>query len=432
MLTLRPYQETGVNDIRARFNAGDRSVLFVLPTGGGKTVIFTHIAELAAARGNRVWLLGHRVEIVRQIAGALRHFGVHCGMINSNYTPDITAPAQVASVQTLIRRFRKLEPPEIIIVDEAHHATAGSWRTIIEAFPDAIVLGVTATPIRTDGFGLGSISGGIFDAMVVGPQKQQLIEMGYLAPAVVYGPPKVRVDFSDVDIVNDDFDKEQLEKKLDEPVIIGDAVDHYKEICDGVPAVAFCVSVAHAEHVAHEFRAAGYSAYSVDGSMDDETRTRILDGLGDGTIQIVTSCDIISEGTDIPAIVCAIMLRPTMSLGLYLQQAGRPARISDGKTECILLDHVGNVERHGLPDANREWSLEGRKMDPNKKKSGTRKSIQRVAKVVQCESCGIVHEPAPECPHCGHLKGAKMRKPKQVAGKLEIITEQSFEEKKEK
>lgn len=422
MYELFEYQQNGVGEIRAAFAAGERSVLYVLPTGGGKTVVLSHIAELTTQRSKRIWVLVHRVELLRQITEALRRFGVHCGMINPNYTPDVLAPAQIASVQTLIRRFRKIEPPDLIIIDEAHHATAGSWRTIIEAFPNARILGVTATPIRTDGFGLGVESGGVFDTMIIGPQKGELIAMGFLAPAIVYGPPRKRFDLDGVEIVNNDFNHEQLEKILDQPMIIGDAVDHYSEICAGVPAVAFCVSVAHAEHVAHEFRAAGFVAYSIDGSMDDQTRTRILDGLGDGSIQVVTSCDLISEGTDIPAIECAIMLRPTMSLALYLQQAGRPARVSKGKTHCIILDHVGNVQRHGLPDANREWSLEGREVDPKKRNSKTRRTIERVAKVQQCESCGTVHEAMPECPHCGHLKGVNMRKPKQIAGKLEIIT----------
>lgn len=421
MLQLRPYQNDGVDGIRAAFADNKRAVLYVLPTGGGKTVIFTHIADKTTRKRNRVWLLVHRVELLRQITNALRHWDVHVGMINPNYTPDHTAPAQVASVQTLVRRFRKLDPPDLIIIDEAHHATAGSWRTIIDHFPNARILGVTATPIRTDGFGLGSEFGGIFDELIVGPQKSDLIEMGFLAPAVVYGPPQKRLDLSDVDVVDGEFDKEQLEKKVDEPVIIGDAVDHYMEICPGEPAVAFCVSVAHAEHVAHEFRAAGLSAYSIDGSMDDDTRTRILDGLGDGSIQVVTSCDLISEGTDIPAIVCTILLRPTLSLSLYLQQVGRAARMLPGKTECFVLDHVGNVQRHGMPDANREWTLEGRKMDPKKKRSGSSGSSDRVAKVVQCDSCGHVHESMPQCPHCGHLKGAKMRKPKQKPGRLERI-----------
>lgn len=428
MLKLRPYQNDGVDGIRAAFKAGARSVLFVLPTGGGKTVVFTHIAQKTTGNAKIVWLLVHRVELLRQITRALRGFDVHVGMINPNYTPDPSAPAQVASVQTMVRRFRNVTPPDLIIIDEAHHATAGSWRTIIDAFPAARVLGVTATPIRTDGLALGVDDGGVFETMVVGPQKQQLIDAGYLAPAIVYGPPQQRLDLSDVDVVDGDFDKSQLEKKVDEPVIIGDAVDHYAEICPGVPAVVFCVSVAHAEHVAHEFRAAGFSAYSVDGSMDDETRTRILDGLGDGSIDVVTSCDLISEGTDIPAIGCAILCRPTLSLALYLQQVGRASRMIPGKKECIILDHVGNVQRHGMPDENREWDLEGKKVN-KKKRNGSGRAVDRVAKVVQCDSCGFVHEPAPECPHCGHLKGVKMRKPKQKPGKLERIHE-VFPEKK--
>ena len=432
MMKLRPYQQTGVESIRQRYIEKDSAPLFVLPTGGGKTVIFTHIAGVASKGGKRVWILVHRVELLRQTANALRVAGIHCGMIHSMYTPDILAPVQIASVQTLVRRFKNMDAPDLIIIDEAHHATAGSWRTIIENFPKARTLGVTATPIRGDGYGLGVEFGGVFDSIVIGPQKRELIEMGFLAPSIVYGPPVNRLDLSDVEIIDGDFDQKAIEKKVDKPVIIGDAVEHYMEICPGVPAVAFCASVAHAEHVAHEFRAAGFSAYSVDGSMDDDTRSRILAGLGNGTIDVVTSCDIISEGTDIPAIVCGILLRPTMSLALYIQQVGRPARISEGKKECFILDHVGNVARHGHPDIDRVWTLEGRKYEPGKKSGSSTRTVERVGKVQQCKNCGAIHEAMLECPHCGTLKGAKERQPKQRPGKLEIINPEPIENTKKK
>ena len=160
----------------------------------------------------------------------------------------------------------------------------------------------------------------------------------------------------------------------------------------------------------------GYAAEAVDGAMDDADRKRILDGLGNGSVQVVCSCDLISEGTDIPAIACAILLRPTMSEGLYIQQVGRALRTMDGKEHAIILDHVGNVLRHGLPDMEREWSLEGR--PKGKRKTSDEPTIG----VKQCKSCFAVFAPAPQCPECGAAVEMQGRKIEHVDGELTEIT----------
>ena len=338
MLILRDYQQTGVDLIRGEFIKKLRSTLFVLATGGGKTVVFCHIAQQTAARNKNVLILVHRVELLRQTSKSLSKSGVDHGLINANYTPNLTKPVQVASVQTLIKRLGKITPPDLIIIDEAHHATAGSWRKVVDYFPNARILGVTATPMRGDGKGLDEL----FDSLVVGPQTADLIKLGFLVKPIIYAPP-TKIDFSAVKIVRGEYDQTQITEIMDRPTITGNAVEHYRKICSGVPCVVFCVSVSHAEHVAADFRQNGFSAYSVDGTMDDDKRSRILNGLGDGTIQVVTSCDLISEGTDIPAIECAILLRPTQSTGLYIQQVGRALRLAEGKKFAYILDHVGNV-----------------------------------------------------------------------------------------
>lgn len=407
MLTLRPYQQRGVDEIRERFSKGDRAVLYVLPTGGGKTVIFSHIAQQSSLRGKNVLILVHRVELLRQTSSALTKSGVNHGLINPKYTPDLSASVQVASVQTLIKRLDKIQPPDLIIIDECHHATAGSWRKVINHFPNCRILGVTATPIRTDGTGLNII----FDSMVLGPPVSELIELGYLVKAVIYAPP-VQLDFSDIKIIRGEYDQQKVTEIVDQPTITGSAVDHYRKLCPGVPAVAFCVSVEHAEHVARDFRQAGFKAYSVDGTMEDDMRFKILNGLGDGTIEVVTSCDLISEGTDIPAITCAILLRPTNSLGLSIQQPGRAIRPAPGKKEAIILDHVGNTIRHGFPDDVREWSLEGRK------KNRRNSPLEMDIRVQQCEVCFACHPPAPICPYCGNENEVKYKSPKEIEGEL--------------
>lgn len=429
MLKLRNYQEGAVEGIRQSYRDGFRSPLLVLPTGGGKTVVFSYVAAQTASRGKRVLILVHRIELLRQTANKLTEAGVYHGLINPKYTPNLHAPVQVASVQTVVNRLDKIHAPDLIIVDEAHHALAGTWKKIIGAFPNARVLGVTATPCRGDGTGLGVQAGGVFDDLVMGPQIAELIDMGFLVKPRIYAP-KEKLDLSAVRTVRGDYDTKQLNEVVDKPTITGDAVQHYMKLCPGTPAVVFCVSVNHAQHVAEEFRRAGFRAYHADGTLDDDVRARILGGLGNGTVDVVTSCDLISEGTDIPAIGCAILLRPTQSLGLYIQQVGRALRTADGKSSAIILDHVGNVITHGLPDEERQWSLEGEKRKKRKKNDD-----EENVRVSQCPSCFCIHEPnghnvmtdsgwKPACPHCGHVYETKDKEaPKQVDGVLVEMTE---------
>lgn len=420
MIQLRDYQLKGVNDIRQKYIEKYNAPLFVLATGGGKTVIFCHIAQVTSANDKNVLILVHRVELLRQTSKALSKSNVEHGLINPKFTPNPHARVQVASVQTLVNRLDSIKKPDLIIIDEAHHSSAGSWKKIIDYY-GAKILGVTATPVRGDGKGLDHI----FDSIVIGPQTKDLIDLGFLVKPIIYAPPK-QIDFSQVKIIRGDYDKTEMVNIMDKPTITGDAVEHYRKLCSGVPAVVFCVSVIHAENVAEQFRLAGYSAYSVDGSMEDGVRTRILNGLGDGSIQVVTSCDLISEGTDIPAIECAILLRPTQSLGLYIQQVGRALRLSEGKKRAIILDHVGNVRVHGFPDDVREWNLEGSKR--------TSKSIKQNAeniRVDQCKKCYAVYEPADFCPICGYAnEDKKEREIQEIQGELELVEREKIKKAK--
>jgi DNA repair protein RadD len=416
MISLRPYQEKAVSDIRQAYIDKKRAPLLVLPTGGGKTVVFTYIAANTSARGKKVLILVHRVELLRQTSAALNKFGIRHGLINPQYTPDIGAPVQVASVQTLVKRMGKLPfKPDLIIVDEAHHATAGTWRNILSVYNTALVLGVTATPIRGDGAGLGADAGGLFDDLIIGPQVADLIKLGFLVRPAIFAP-EGKLDLTGVRTRMGEYNQDDLLPLIDKPSITGNAVEHYKRLAHGSPGVVFCINVKHAEHVAEEFRAAGYKAYAVDGAMDDAMRKRILNGLGNGSVDIVTSCDLISEGTDIPAIGAAILLRPTKSTGLYLQQVGRALRPSPGKERAIILDHVGNVLTHGMPDEEREWSLDGEERKKGKKKE------QKAINVFMCESCFAVYPPAPACPQCGHARQVKGRELEQQEGELRELT----------
>lgn len=410
MIQLRDYQETLVQAVREAYKSRKRAPAVVSPTGSGKTVLFAYIASSARARGKRVMILVHRQELVDQTSRTLRDLGVPHGMIAAGRSADPLQLVQIAGVQTVVRRLEHVSPPDLIIVDECHHAAAGSWKKILAAYPGANVLGVTATPQRLDGKGLGDV----FDDLIQGPEVADLITRGFLTQPEYYVPPNV-VDMTGLKSRMGDFIPAEIAEIMDKPTITGDIVSHYSRICAGQPAVAFCATVKHAENMAEAFRAAGYRAECIDGKLDkNERRKRIL-SLADGRLHVLTSCEIIGEGVDIPVVVAAILARHTQSLAMHLQQVGRVLRIAPGKTRAFILDHVGNCARHGLAEDVREWSLDGRQK--KKKKAADEPTIS----VKQCPKCYACHTPAPECPSCGHIYMAAEREIEQQDGELVML-----------
>jgi len=406
--SLRDYQVQFLDDIRAEFRAGSRATLGVLPTGAGKTVCFTELARSAASKGKRVCVMVHRRELLNQTVAKLDH--PH-GVIAPGHTPRREL-IQVASVQALVNRLHHWEF-DLIVIDEAHHVMARTYMEILNANPKARALGVTATPVRMDGRGLGDK----FDRLVVGPSVAELIEQGYLCPAEVYAPSTINVE--SVHVSRGDFVRSELADAADQPKLVGDAVEHYKRYADGMPAIAFCVSLAHAEHVAEEFKRRGFSAKMVDGKMHPRERDGAIAGLARGTIDVLTTCDLISEGLDVPVVSCGILLRPTKSLGLFMQQVGRTLRPLPGKDKAIILDHAGNCLRHGLPDMDREWSLE----TSRKKGAGKPKEFDPALAVRICEQCFAAHAPAPTCPMCGWVYPVQSRSVDHVEGELVKLDE---------
>ena len=368
MLALRDYQEGFVARIRQAFSR-HRRVLAVSPTGSGKTVAFAYITTSAAAKGKRVAIVAHRTEIVGQISDALDSMGVRHGRVQPghNHTND---PVQICMIQTAVRRLDWMDAPDLIIVDEAHHAISNSYQAMLTRWPSAKILGVTATPQRLDGRGLGRM----FDDMVLGPTPSELIKSGWLAGYDYLAPPS-SVDLSHVSTRAGDYATDELAEAIDKIVITGDAVAHYKEFIAPRSAIVFAVRVDHAGHVAEQFCASGISAASVDGTMDRVVRRDRIEGIGNGKYQVLTSCALISEGLDVPSVGGVILLRPTKSLALHLQTIGRALRPKSDGSRATILDHVGNIHRHGLPDAPRRWSL-----DDKKRKSES-------APVKQCEVC---------------------------------------------
>jgi len=410
-LALRPYQQTAVAQIRAVLAAGHRSVLFVLPTGGGKTVVFSHIAERAASKGNRICILVHRVELLEQASRSLAGLGVRHGLIAANRSMDLSAPVQVASVATLARRLHRLPADlfQLLVVDEAHHSNAGTWAKVLHHFQRARVLGVTATPCRCDGRGLGEW----YQQMVLGPTAQELTDGGHLAPARILAPPGINLQ--GLRRRMGDYDMRQVSELLSSGQAMGSPLAHYRQHLEGQTAIAFCCSVAHAEAVAAMFNDHGIPAASIDGSMDAANRRQLLADLGIGRIKVLTSCSLIGEGVDVPSVAGCILLRPTQSLALHLQMIGRCLRPQPGKV-AVILDHVGNCHRHGLPTDEREWTLEGVQ----------KRQREAAASVRVCPACFCAMRSGTQvCPECGHQFQPERRELEHVEGELqEVIARQ--------
>ena len=407
MIELRPYQSAAFDDIREAYRWGHRTPLLVSPTGSGKTVLFAAIAHGAAAKGNRVLLIAHRIELIDQISAALTESGTEHGFVCADY-PRAIRQTMVASVQTLIRRLDALPEPQLIIVDEAHHAIAQTYKKILGHWPVARVLGVTATPCRTSGEGLREI----FDILIRGPTVSELTAQGYLVPARILSPPSM--DTSGLHIRAGDYRTEEAEAIADRPSVTGDALSHYRKHAEGKRALLFTVSVKHAHNVADQFRAAGVPAYALDGGTDKTIRRQALADFRAGTIRALASCDLFGEGLDVPAVEAGILLRPTASMGLYLQQVGRCLRPFDGKTHAIILDHAANTQRFGLPSDDRDWSLDG-------EIRATRKKAALTVRV--CPSCFAANQQrASVCSNCGAAFPVQPREVEERDGELTELT----------
>jgi len=412
---VRSIEHVGLGEYFGFEVGGDNLYLLGDMTVTHNTAIASLIGAGLHKNGKSAIYLGHRTEIVFQLGAALRTVGVPFSFLTAATHGMPRANVIVASIGTLHRRKERLPlKPDLLFVDETHHALAKTWADVIRHFPEAKVVGLTATPCRLDGKGLGDI----FDAMVLGPHTDELITQGFLSDFEVYAPKPPNL--SGVHTRAGDYVSSELDAAMRKAAITGDAVKHYKRLADGKSAVVFCVSVAHAEEVAAQFRAAGYRFKSIDGKMSAEERRGLIKDMTDGKIHGLTSCDIISEGTDIPRIEVVILLRPTKSMGLHRQQIGRGLRPFPGKQSLIILDHAGNTLVHGLPDERVAWTLDG----------GAKRetSDERAVALRNCPKCLSVHKFSPTCPRCGHAYTVKVREVEYVEGELERIVRGSHAE----
>ena len=401
-VVLRPYQTSAIEWVASERGPGER-LLLVSPTGSGKTFTAARVILDEIASGGRVIFAAHRQELITQTYGSLLRLGLPeplMGVIMGDgiITHPITrrrsncsrplAPVQVASIDTL-RQPGRAKPRDVSLVfyDECHRALSRSYVDLAEHYAQATVVGLTATPWRGDGRGLGAL----FRKLFVVATPRVLMDEGHLVEPRVFSHPH-RADLKHVKITAGDYNEKQLAEACDRRELLGSIVEHWRRHLDGRRTVAFAVNVEHSKHIVEEFLAAGISAEHLDGTTPDDDRAAILGRLASGETLVVSNCAVLCEGFDCPAVEGCILARPTKSLSLYLQCAGRALRPAPGKLEAIVLDHAGCALEHGLPQDDREYSLEGKK---RRAKSGI--------SVKECPKCfAACASTAKTCFFCGH------------------------------
>lgn len=380
---LYDYQIELIDGITKSIHRGNNSLVVQSPAGSGKSATMAEIAKRATDKNNRVLLFTHRKEIIDQMRKTFEAQGVDMQLV------------QMGNVQSLSRNLAKLYPAKIVMVDEAHRTMARSYLKILDNFPDALKLLFTATPIRLDGKGFDEVATDI----VLGKQVKWLIENNRLAPFTYYAPPQI--DTSQLKIKSTgDYDTDSITQAL-RPKIYGNVVEHYKEYAADTQAFLYAHNVEAAQKFANEFNSNGITAASVDGKTPKDKRDKIMADFKDGKIKVLTNAELFLEGVDAPDVETVMQVRPTTSLAMYIQFAMRSMRYKDGK-QAIILDFVGNVGRFGLPDEDREWTLEGKDKRTRKLEAAQR---QIDNPIITCDACfGTFYKKEMVdnvCPYCG-------------------------------
>ncbi|CAR83948.1 helicase [Listeria monocytogenes] len=369
--------------------------------GAGKSVILSEIIRMTTRNKNNVLFLVHRKELIDQIRNTLTMNDVDMTFVN------------LGMVQTVVRRLEKTSEPALIIIDESHHVLANSYKKIINHFSNAKVVGFTATPVRINGGGLGDIN----DILIEKVNVKWLIEKQFLAPYKYFAPEIVQTETLDIKRTGE-FDMTGLDDQFNKKMIWGDVIKHYQKLADGEQAILYASSLYQSKKMTMSFEQVGITAAHIDGKTPKAERDHIIQQFRNGEIKVLCNLDLIGEGFDVPDCSTVIMLRPTQSLSLYIQQSMRGMRYRTGKT-AIIIDHVGNVNRFGLPDMERKWSLEAKKGSNSNKAE---------APVKICPDCFMtVLSSSKQCSHCGHEFKVEV-KPIQVdeAAELQEVTEAVF------
>ena len=415
MFELRGYQKEAIKAVGSAINQGYRSVCLQMATGAGKTVCAGAMAVAAlndlSGKNKKILYLVHRKELLEQTYKTLVQFGIegHLGVISPQWGLTIWKPIQIISIQTLSQRLNKMGwlDPALIFVDEAHHARAATWERVLKAYPQSNIIGMTATPARLDGKGLGEL----FDCLIEGPPMQRLIDEGSLCDIDIYSL-KSGIDMKGIKKTAGDYNKKDLDNRVSGPVIAS-TIKNWLKMARNRRTLHYSVSIRHSKAIVEELKGLGISAEHVDGSTHMAERDAIFKRFSNGITQFVSNVDIVTEGFDCPECDCVI-IKPTASLTLYLQMIGRVMRPKADGRKGLVLDVGGNLTygEHGDPREPIEWSLEGGiEINPER-------AVKKMTRA--CEHCGFVYPYSqPECPACG--LAPKARTPVEIDADLEMV-----------
>ena len=376
-INLRPYQLVLKNKVREAFKNNKR-VILLAPCGSGKTVIASSIMQDAIKKGNKVWFIVHRSELMKQANDTLERYGIPKKNI------------EVYMVQSLAHKLDKIkEEPNLIIVDECQHSSSSTYRKIINQYPNAYILGLSATPTRLTGKPLGDI----YETIISEVTAKQLIEMKYLADYSYYAP-ELNIDFNNIKIKAGDYDTEDVNRAMSKAKIYGDIIKTYKKLANNKKTILYCASIEYSKKMEKLFSENGYKIKHFDGTTPEKERQQIVEDFRNNKIQMLTNVDLIGEGFDVPDCECVLLLRPTQSLNLFIQSSTRCLR-KNGDKKAIIIDYVNNIQKHGLPTMDRQWSLDKKvKEYDNENDDGT-------LRIRVCKECFSTFEGGDVCPYCG-------------------------------
>ncbi len=427
IIQLRPYQIGAIENLKQAIANGKKRVLLQAATGAGKTIIASEIIRRATDKQKRVLFIAHRKEIIKQTSDKLNTFSIDHGVIMANFGQVNNHPVQVASIQTLTRRDKP--PADLVILDECHLSISDSFKKIIEHYSDATIIGLTATPIRLDGRGLGEIYQDIIQVVPMA----QLISEGHLVKPRVFAP--FTPDMKNVRKSKGDYDASETASLMDKKQITADIVKHWIDAArlqgidfiqlsqsrsennpkDFRKTIIFASSVQHSKNLVEEFQSTGISAKHLDATTPAKQRDATLQAWRDNEFTVLSNCGLFIEGLDVPDASCVILARPTKSLTIYLQAVGRVMRPAENKTDCIILDCAGLTYEHGLVDMPRHWTLDG-------KMKREKSDVKPVHLCPECFAAYSKAESPNECPECGYCEPKPERAVKHIETELKELT----------
>lgn len=411
------YQLAGIDTCREEIRKGKRTIIIEMLMAGGKSVLAFEFMKLCAEKGKRSLFLCDRRMLADQAAERARQQELDVGVIQAGRPLNLAAPCQFAMKQTIeswLKREKIVLPDfDLVIVDEAHRGIADSFLKIFERWPNAVRLGLTATPCLGNGSGMGAY----YKAIIHPIKPSELLRRGRIVPVRAFAPhvPNLKGVKKDKD---GDYQAKSLAERMKRENLVGDVAEWWKRVGEDRPSIYFACDVAHAVSILEEFRSAGITAEIIVDETPDEERDDIQRRSKNGEVKIVVSVDCLAEGIDWPWISCAGLVRPTKRLRRFLQMSGRCMRADQesGKKDALIIDHAGAVLYHGFPDTDREWPLDP--LDNADKKNQEKKKEQQT---IQCVQCHALFKGSLTCPECGHVHKAKKKPVERANGSGSLV-----------